>query len=286
MSGYGDKSPFSETPSPETQGHDASSPDRQLPTRLVGKRVALFVTCLADLMRPSVARASLQLLEDAGCDVHVPQDQTCCGQPAYNSGDYPGAMGIAQQTIETFEPFDFVVAPSGSCAGMLKCHYPKLLAGEWRERAQALGERVFELTQFLQDVCVYTPTPSVKPAALTYHDSCAGLRELGVREQPRALLRNAGIEPRELDQRDVCCGFGGTFCAKMPAISAKMADDKLLEFSKTDNDLLVAGDLGCLLALAGRARRLGSDVEFRHVAEVLAGTADVPGIAHAESGQD
>ncbi|WOJ95374.1 (Fe-S)-binding protein [Congregibacter brevis] len=232
-------------------------------------KVALFITCLADLMRPSVAQASLELLRIAGCDVTVPSGQTCCGQPSYNNGDSPGATRTAQQVIERFEGFDYVILPSGSCAGMLIKHYPKLLEGPWKERAQQFATRVFELTTFLFEVCNYQPAPRTPTSSITYHDSCAGLRELHIRDQPRSLLARANVTVKELAQPDVCCGFGGTFCAKMPAISGDMADRKIEGLENSGSTTLVAGDLGCLLALEGRARRTGKELQFKHIAEVL-----------------
>lgn len=243
--------------------------------------VALLVTCLADSFRPAVARASLRLLESAGCRVTVPERQTCCGQPGYNSGDRSGAIAVARQVIEVFEAYQYVVVPSGSCAGMLRAHYPGLLSGTWRERAEALAARVYELTQFLDDVLGWTP--EARPTRrFAYHDSCAGLRELGVDAQPRRLLEAAGQEVLDLAQREVCCGFGGTFCARMPAISAKMSDDKLAAAQRSGAETLLGGDLGCLLALAGRARREEIPLHFRHVAEVLAGEDDAPPIGEVD----
>lgn len=242
--------------------------------------VALMVTCLADLMRPSVGFAAIRLLERAGCRVTVPERQTCCGQPAYNSGDVNAAVPAARAVIELFEPYDYVVAPSGSCAGMLCQHYPALFEGEWRERALALAAKTWELTRFLTEVAPL-PAPKTPPlkTAVTYHDGCAGLREMEVRQQPRQLLlQQCGVEVRELSQTEVCCGFGGTFCTKMPAISTKMADDKLDSAVASGARLLLGGDLGCLLHIAGRARRRGLELEVRHVAEVLAGTPKGPGI--------
>ena len=249
------------------------------------RSVALFVTCLADLMRPTVAFAALQLLEEAGCEVVVPEGQTCCGQPEYNSGNRAGATALARRTIEQLEPYQYVVIPSGSCAGMLRHHYPRLLQDEWQARAVALAERVHELTSFLHDHVDYRPRRHSQTRSVTYHDACAGLREMGVREQPRGLLRAAGVEVTELQQRDVCCGFGGTFCAKMPEISSAMSDDKLEAISHTGASEVVAGDLGCLLALAGRARRRGDDLRFWHIAEVLAGNARDDGIG-TPAGED
>ncbi len=245
--------------------------------------VGLFVTCLADLFRPSVAWASLTLLERAGCRVSVPSAQTCCGQPAYNSGDKARAVPLAKSVIRAFEGLDYVVAPSGSCAGMLKVHYPRLLEGEWRQRAEHLAQRTWELSAFLTEVTPL-PLPANRPDAghVAFHDSCAGLRELGVREQPRHLLRQqCSADIAELDNRDVCCGFGGTFCAKMPDISTKMCDDKLKAVSATGAPTLVGGDLGCLLNLAGRARRQGQNLQVRHFAELLVGDINQPAIGES-----
>ncbi len=248
-------------------------------------QVALFVTCLADLLRPSVAFAAIRLLEQAGCDVSVPLKQTCCGQPGYNSGEYEASIPLARQTIELFEDAEYVVVPSGSCAGMICHHYPALLDGEWRERARALAEKTWELTRFLAEVVKLDTAPAVATElpAVTYHDSCAGLREMGVKEQPRALLKTlCGVEISEMQQSDVCCGFGGTFCAKMPEISTKMVDDKLRNASATGAAILTGGDLGCLLNIAGRARRQGLELEVRHVAELLSGDLYTPAIGDGE----
>jgi L-lactate dehydrogenase complex protein LldE len=248
-------------------------------------RVGLFVTCLADLFRPSVGFASIALLEQAGCQVTVPMDQSCCGQPAYNSGDYVAAAKTAQNVIASFEFADYVVLPSGSCTGMMVHHYPRILEGEWRERALSLSAKTFELTTFLAEIAcpvANEPLPSM-PLTVTYHDGCAGLRELNIRDQPRQLLKNmCGIEIKELEKAEVCCGFGGTFCAKMPALSGKMVDDKLANACASGAQVLAGGDLGCLLNIAGRARRQGIDIEVRHVAELLAGDLDEPGIGDAQ----
>lgn len=248
-------------------------------------QVALFVTCLADLFRPSVAFDSITLLEQAGCEVTVPQAQTCCGQPGYNTGDYESTVPIAKAVIETFEFADYVVAPSGSCAGMISHHYPKLLEGEWRRRAIDLAAKTYELTTFLTEIAILPPATegSADCPRVTYHDSCAGLRELGIKEQPRALLRTlCKTEISELNQTEVCCGFGGTFCAKMPALSTKMVDDKLDAALATSAPILVGGDLGCLMNIAGRAKRLGKAIEVRHVAELLANDMDGPAIGEGQ----
>lgn len=236
--------------------------------------VGLFVTCLADLFRPSVGFAAVKLLEDAGCAVHVPMAQTCCGQPAYNSGDRADARAIAEQVIGHFERFDFIVAPSGSCAAMLKKHYPGLFKGDakWEARANAFADRVHELVSFLTDVMSVASVAARFDGPVTYHDSCSGLRELGIQAQPRKLLASVeGLELREMKDSDVCCGFGGTFCIKYPDISNAIVAKKTGNIDATGADLLLAGDMGCLMNMAGKLRREGSSVEVRHVAEVLAG---------------
>jgi len=246
-----------------------------------GLRVSLFVICLADLFRPSVAFASIKLLEQAGCEVTVPLQQTCCGQPTYNTGDYESTIPLAQQIIELLESADYVVVPSGSCAGMICHHYPRLLEGEWRDRALQLAAKTFELTTFLSDIAhiELDGRNPVKLPTVTYHDSCAGLRELGIKDQPRKLLRDlCDTQVTELQQTDVCCGFGGTFCAKMPEISGKMVGDKLKNALATEAKILAGGDLGCLLNIAGKATREGENIEVRHIAELLCGDLDSPAI--------
>jgi L-lactate dehydrogenase complex protein LldE len=247
-------------------------------------RVGLFVTCLVDLFRPSVGFAAVKLLEGAGCEVDVPAGQTCCGQPAYNSGDKATAEAIARRTIAAFEAHDYVVAPSGSCAGMLRLHYPELLKADpaWSARAAAFAAKVHELVSFLVDVRGVSAVDARLEARATYHDSCSGLRELGVREQPRALLRTvAGLELVELADADVCCGFGGTFAVKYPDISNAIVARKTEHVAATKADLLLAGDLGCLMNMAGKLSRQGRRIAVRHVAEVLAGELSDPAIGEA-----
>jgi L-lactate dehydrogenase complex protein LldE len=240
-------------------------------------RVALLVTCLVDLFRPSVGFAAVKLLEAAGCTVEVPRAQTCCGQPAYNSGDRGNAKAIARQVIAAFAGYDYVVAPSGSCAGMVKIHYPELFADEPATLAQAqeLAARTHELVSFLVDVRDMETVAARWERRATYHDACSGLRELGVKQQPRRLLASvAGLQLAELPDAEVCCGFGGTFCIKYPEISDKMVGDKAADIAATGAEAVLAGDLGCLLNIAGKLARRGSPIEARHVAEVLAGMAD------------
>jgi L-lactate dehydrogenase complex protein LldE len=243
--------------------------------------VGLFVTCLVDLFRPSVGFAAVKLLEDAGCRVEVPPTQTCCGQPAWNSGDRADAAAIARAVIAAFEPYDYVVAPSGSCGGMIKMHYPELFAGDaaWAARATALAAKTFELVSFLVDVRGVKRVEAAFAGSVTYHDSCSGLRELGIRDQPRRLLKTvAGLRFRELAEADVCCGFGGTFCVKYPDISNAIVEKKTAAVAASGATTLLAGDLGCLMNMAGKLQREGRAVSARHVAEVLAGIGDTPAI--------
>ncbi|MEE8188829.1 MAG: (Fe-S)-binding protein, partial [Kiloniellales bacterium] len=231
--------------------------------------------------RPSVGFAAVKLLEAAGCEVAVPFAQTCCGQPAYNAGDQAGTRAIAAQVIAAFEDFDYVVAPSGSCAAMIRVHYPRLFAGNpaLEEKSQALAARTYELTSFLTDVMAVESVDAAFEGRVAYHDGCSGLRELGVREQPRALLGSvSGLDLAELPESEACCGFGGTFCVKYPEISNAMVGDKTAAIEETGAQTLLAGDLGCLMNMSGKLTRQGSRVRVRHVAEVLAGMADTPAI--------
>ena len=261
-------------------GHRVRPAAAERPDR-VTMRVALFVTCLVDVHRPTVGFAAIRLLERAGCTVEVPRAQTCCGQPAYNSGDRAGARRFALAILQAFEGFEHVVVPSGSCGGMIREHLPHLLADDpnLAARAAALGSRTFELVSFLVDVLGVRSVDAAYAGVATYHDSCSGLRELGVKAQPRALLEGvAGLSLVEMADPEVCCGFGGTFCVKYPEISTRMVSDKVRDVAATGADTLLAGDMGCLLNMAGRLSREGSPVKVRHVAEVLAGMADGPAI--------
>jgi L-lactate dehydrogenase complex protein LldE len=241
-------------------------------------RVGLFVTCLVDLMRPSIGFAAIKLLEAGGAEVYVPPTQTCCGQPGYNSGDRAGATALATKVVAEFESCDYLVAPSGSCSGMIKTHYadlfrddPALLA-----RAAALAAKSWELTDFLVNVLKLDRVPGQLSGTVTYHDSCAGLREMGVKRQPRALLEKVpGIKLAEMADCETCCGFGGTFSIKYAEISTRMADNKCQQIAESGADAVVLGDLGCILNIEGRLRRRGdTKTKVLHVAEVLAGAAE------------
>ena len=249
--------------------------------------VALFVTCVVDLFRPTIGFAALQLLEDAGCTVYVPEAQTCCGQPAFNSGARDKAEEIAKQVIRTFDDYDYVVAPSGSCTGMIKVHYPELFQKDdvWGPKARALSGKMHELISFLTDRLGVEAVEAAYKGKVTYHDSCSGLRELGIREQPRKLLASVkGLELEEAPERDVCCGFGGTFSAKYGEVSGAIISSKTKALSMVQPDTVLGGDLGCLMNIAGRLQREGSPISVRHIAEILAGMTDTPPIAAAKSG--
>ncbi|WP_336963090.1 (Fe-S)-binding protein [Sphingobium aquiterrae] len=251
--------------------------------------VALFVTCLVDLMRPRIGFAAIRALEAAGCTVIVPEGQTCCGQPALNSGDRESATDIARRTVALLESYAHVVVPSGSCAGTIVHHYPELLASDpaWAARAQQVAGRTWEILAFLDEKCGWKPTGTALHAVATYHDSCSGLRELGVRVQPRRLLAAVeGLEMRPLAGAETCCGFGGTFCVKYPAISNAIVDEKAQAIEDSGADLLLAGDLGCLMNMAGKLNRRGSSVRAFHTVEILAGMGDGPAIGERGNGRE
>lgn len=239
-------------------------------------RVGLFVTCLVDLMRPRIGFAALQLLEAAGCEVIVPKTQTCCGQPGYNSGERASAIALARKAAREFADCEYVMVPSGSCAGMMRSHYPELLKDvPEAERAalRTLAERTWELTDFLVNVTHYTEKSKTSIKSYTYHDSCSGLHELGIKQQPRVLLAQLeGTELREMNECEQCCGFGGTFAVKYGDISAHIAERKCENIAASGADAVVLGDLGCMLNIEGRLRRRGdAKTQVLHVAEVLAG---------------
>jgi len=238
-------------------------------------RLALYVTCLVDLMRPSVGFASLRLLEEAGCEVIVPEGQTCCGQPAWSAGERASAEGLAKKVIVELETFDYVVIPSGSCADQLRNVYPQLFADdpEWGPRARALAGRAYELTSFLVDVLKVSAVPGAFDGSVTYHDSCKGLRGLGIKRQPRDLLQRVpGLALKEMGDCEECCGFGGAFSVKFGDVSTRIVDRKCDAIAGAGADAVVGGDLGCLMNIEGRLRRRGDETtRVLHIAEVLAG---------------
>ena len=244
-------------------------------------RIALFATCLIDTFRPSAGFAVIKLLEQAGYQVDVPDNQTCCGQPAYNNGDLDAARKIAKQTIEAFTDYEYVVIPSGSCAGMLIHHYPKLFedSPEWQSKATDLSHRCYEFTKFIHDISKISSFPVKHKGSITCHDSCSSLREIGNKQQTRNLINSSdNLNLIELEDGETCCGFGGTFCVKYPEISEQMVNDKVASIEATGAEILVSGDMGCLLNIAGRLKRLNKPIKVFHIAELLAGETDKAGI--------
>ena len=233
-------------------------------------RVALFVTCLVDQVAPSTGRAALRLLEAAGCDVTFPPAQTCCGQPAFNSGYPADARRLARHFADVFGDQEAIVAPSGSCVAMVRRYYPTLMEGSERARFEAIAAKTFELTEFLVEVVGRPDLGAHVTEPVTYHASCHLLRELGVRDAPRQVLDAAGVPVVELADGERCCGFGGTFAVLHPEIAVPMADEKLDRALATGARTLTACDTGCLVHLATRAERRGLDLAVRHVADVVA----------------
>lgn len=252
-------------------------PESRIPATPI-KDVGLFVTCLVNTMRPTIGFAAVTLLEQADCRVSVPESQACCGQPSFNSGDDKGSRAIAKKVIASFESFEYVVVPSGSCAAMIKKNFVEVLADEpqWQARAAKLAEKTYELLSFLVDVCDFKPTDIELEGTYTYHDSCSGYRSLGVYEQPRKMLGEVhGLSHQPLNGHSECCGFGGTFCVKYSDISNEIVEEKVENIQATQADYLLGGDLGCLMNMAGKLNRdHPSPIKALHTAEVLAGMAD------------
>ncbi len=240
-------------------------------------KVGLFVTCLVDLVRPNIGFAALRLLEEAGCEVVVPENQTCCGQPGYNSGARDVSKALAKKVLAEFGDCDYVVAPSGSCSGQIKMHAVEdLFKGEPEEaQFRALAAKWYELSDFLVNVLKVDKLPGQFNGSVTYHDSCSGLRELGVKAQPRALLAKTGCTLTEMQDAEKCCGFGGTFSIKLGEISTRMAENKCVNIGVANTDAVVGGDLGCLLNIEGRLRRNGNTkTQVFHFAEIAAGMTE------------
>lgn len=248
--------------------------DPNIVKRFYRPRVGLFYTCLVDALKPNIAFAAVHLLEACGCEVRVPETQTCCGRPAFNSGHRKLAEQIARRNISLFEPFDFVVGPSGSCLSMFVKHYPDLLMDDdqWFKRAVTLSDRSYELLDFLARIMPLPDTSTAYKGKVTYHDSCTGMRELNIQNQPRALLAKVpGMTLVEMDAARECCGFGGTFSVKYPEISTRLVDNKVDSILRTGADTVTGGDLGCLMNIFGRLNRLKKNIRVFHAAEILAG---------------
>jgi L-lactate dehydrogenase complex protein LldE len=238
-------------------------------------KVGLFVTCLVDAVRPEIGFSALKLLESAGFEVVVPEWQTCCGQPAYNSGDWRTARVLAEKLLAEFESFDYVVLPSGSCGGQIKVQYLELFRDDpdLKAKFERLADKTYELTDFIFNVAKCALPASGFSGSITYHDSCSGLRELGVKTQPRQLLALLpAVTLTEMKDCEQCCGFGGTFSVKYGDISGAIADEKCRNIRATGADAVVMGDLGCILNIEGRLRRIGDEkTRVLHIAQVLAG---------------
>ncbi len=237
------------------------------------QRVTLFVQCLVDGFYPEVAEAVVQVLKGLGLAVACPTDQTCCGQPAYNTGFHKAATVAARRFIEIFESAAVIVCPSGSCVDMVRHHYPALFAGDpsWHRRAEAVSRKIFEFSEYLVDVLGVTDLGSTFRGRVTYHDSCHLSRRLGVVRQPRALIEGvAGAELVEMAESNRCCGFGGTFSVKYPDISGAILSDKVDRILETGADAVVGCDISCLMNIAGMLSRRNSPVAALHIAQLLA----------------
>jgi len=237
-------------------------------------KVSLFVTCLIDQLWPSVGTSAVEVLRRAGCEVVFDERQTCCGQPAFNTGYRADARRLAMRFIEIFEEgkADAIISPSGSCTAMAH-HFRELFADDegWRRRADAIAERTHELGSFLVNVLGVEDVGASFKGRVTWHDACHGLRDLNIREEPRRLLRSVrGAEFVELANADACCGFGGTFSVKYPEISVAILDNKIEAIERAGVRAVVSGDASCLMQISGRLSRNNSKVKPMHLAELLA----------------
>ena len=250
--------------------------------------VAIFITCLVDIFRPSVGFATVKLIESAGYKVEVPAVQTCCGQPAYNSGDFKGAREIASNIIDTFSGYEIIVVPSGSCTGMMVKHFKELFKNDqdMYRLADDFSKKTYELVSFLSTQKRKKLLDVSFNETITYHDSCSSLREIGIKKEARQLLQEVrGLKIKELAFNDVCCGFGGTFCVKYPEISENMVKEQLADAASTKAKTLLSADMGCLMNIAGRAIKEGRDLSCRHIAEVLAGNTEEAPIGKTSSNE-
>lgn len=238
---------------------------------VIEMKVSLFITCLADVFYSNVGKHTVELLEKLGCEVDFPEQQTCCGQPAFNSGYHKETKEVAKHMIRTFEKSDYVVGPSGSCVAMLH-EYGHLFENdpEWKEKAEKLAKKSYELTQFIVDVLKVETVNASLPACATYHKSCHMTRLLGVKDAPGKLLDQVkGLDVKPLPNSHDCCGFGGTFSVKMVPISEQMVDEKVKHIEETGAEVLIGADCGCLMNIGGRINRKGKPIKVMHIAEVL-----------------
>lgn len=235
-------------------------------------KVSLFITCVSDVMFPRVGQAVVHLLRQQGCTVDFPKEQTCCGQPAYNSGYHKDAKKAAIQLIQAFEHSEYVVSPSGSCTAMVRHYYPYLFADDeqWRDRAQALVDKLYEFSEFMIKVIGVEHLQAHYDGMATYHHSCHMMRGINISEEPLKLLSLIeGLHMKDLPYKEDCCGFGGTFAVKMHEISEQMVDEKVEHIAATGANILVSSDMACLMNIEGRLRRVGHEIKVYHVAELL-----------------
>lgn len=237
------------------------------------KRVSIFVTCVVDQLFPKAGMAMATVLERLGYDVHFPEDQTCCGQPAFNTGYRDEARTLARHTMNVLAGSDYVVVPSGSCTAMMSHHYHDIFPKDSPEQHQAeeLSPRIFEFSKFLTDVAKVEDLGASYKGIVTFHDACHGLRELHIKDGPRRLLANVkGLELREHDIPEECCGFGGTFSVKFAEISGGMANTKIDSILRCGADTVTAVDCSCLMQLQGAISRGNHPIKTMHIAEILA----------------
>ncbi|MSP12601.1 MAG: (Fe-S)-binding protein [Chloroflexi bacterium] len=240
----------------------------------MSKRVSLFVTCLTDLFFPEVGEDMVRLLRRLDLSVDFPRNQTCCGQPAFNSGFKQDSSMLARHFLEVFEDAEVIVTPSGSCATMVKKEYVHLFDHDpvYRARIKAVAERTFEFSEFLVDFLGIEDVGAAYQGRVTYHDACHMARALDLRDEPRKLLSHVrGLELVEMDRPDWCCGFGGSFSVRLPDISGAMLNEKLRRIMATGVDTVVTSDAGCIMHMAGGASRQGKPLRFLHLARILAG---------------
>jgi L-lactate dehydrogenase complex protein LldE len=239
----------------------------------MAKRVSLFVTCIVDQVYPEIGLAAVAVLERIGYEVGFPRDQTCCGQPAFNAGYRKDAARVACRCLQALRDAEYVVVPSGSCAAMIKHHFEKLFAGDAERLAEArqLAPRVWEFSQFLLDVAGVEDVGARYEGAVTFHDSCHGLRALKIKAGPRRLLAHVkGLTLKEMDAAEECCGFGGVFSVKFAGISGAMTRTKIASIQRTGAGTVVGVDAGCLMQIGGALSRAGLPIRTMHLAQVLA----------------
>jgi L-lactate dehydrogenase complex protein LldE len=243
------------------------------------RRVALFITCLTDQFYPRIGVAVTKILEHFGCAVEFPRAQTCCGQPFFNNGFHPEARALAKCMVQLFESYDYVVTPSGSCCAMVREQFHELFAGDriWEESARRLAVRTCEFVEFLDKVLKvdFSQFTLRQPRNITYHYTCQ-LRGLGIKDQGVRLLRQIGnVQFKPLEKTDQCCGFGGTFAVKYPAISGAIVQDKINCIAAVGADTLICNDAGCTMNIAGMCHRRGVEVATKHLAELMADAMDI-----------